>query len=346
MKSKLNGKPLLQALSGQVQKPVPFWLMRQAGRYLPEYRKLRASAGNFLDFCLTPALAVEATLQPIRRFHMDAAILFSDILVVPLALGQKVEFREGEGPVLEAVRGAVDLAALNPRDVRARLAPVYEALDRLTGELDPNTALIGFAGAPWTLAAYMVEGGTSKDFAHVRAWAQRPDFDALIGLLTEAVATHLIAQCDAGAEAVQIFDSWAGILDGADLRRLVIAPTAEIVRRLKVKHPLVPVIGFPRGIGAHYPTYARQTGVDALSLDQTVVPEWAARELQPLCPVQGNLDPQVLVQGGEALRQAVARILAALAGGPFVFNLGHGVVPETPVEHVAELTAILRGTRD
>ena len=346
MKSKLNGKPLLQALSGQVQKPVPFWLMRQAGRYLPEYRKLRASAGNFLDFCLTPALAVEATLQPIRRFHMDAAILFSDILVVPLALGQKVEFREGEGPVLEAVRGAVDLAGLNPRDVRARLAPVYEALDRLTGELDPNTALIGFAGAPWTLAAYMVEGGTSKDFAHVRAWAQRPDFDALIGLLTEAVATHLIAQCDAGAEAVQIFDSWAGILDGADLRRLVIAPTAEIVRRLKVKHPLVPVIGFPRGIGAHYPTYARQTGVDALSLDQTVVPEWAARELQPLCPVQGNLDPQVLVQGGEALRQAVARILAALAGGPFVFNLGHGVVPETPVEHVAELTAILRGTRD
>lgn len=346
MKSELNRKPLLKALSGQAQKPVPFWLMRQAGRYLPEYRKLRASAGNFLDFCLTPALAVEATLQPIRRFHMDAAILFSDILVVPLALGQKVEFREGEGPVLEAVRSAADLAALDSRHLTVRLAAVYEALDRLTAELDPQTTLIGFAGAPWTLAAYMVEGGTSKDFAQVRAWARRPDFDALISLLTEAVANHLIAQCDAGAEAVQIFDSWAGILEGADLRRFVIAPTAEIVRRLKVKHPLVPVIGFPRGIGAHYPAYARQTGVDALSLDQTVAPEWAARELQPLCPVQGNLDPQVLLQGGEALRQAVARILAALAGGPFVFNLGHGVVPETPVEHVAELTAILRGAGD
>lgn len=345
MHTEPNRKPLLKALAGQAQNPVPFWLMRQAGRYLPEYRELRASAGNFLDFCLTPKLAVEATLQPIRRFHMDAAILFSDILVIPLALGQKVDFREGEGPVLDPVRGGGDLAGLDPRGIPARLAPVYEAIVLLRRELDPATALIGFAGAPWTLATYMVEGGTSEDFAQVRAWAAQPDFDTLIALLTDAVAAHLIAQCDAGAEVVQIFDSWAGLLGGADLRRLVIAPTAEIVRRVKIKHPLIPVIGFPRGIGAHYPTYARQTGVDALSLDQSVGPEWAARELQPLCPVQGNLDPQVLVRGGEELRQGVARIVAALGNGPFVFNLGHGVVPETPVEHVAELAALLRARR-
>lgn len=343
MQTATTSKPLVKALSGQAQTPVPFWLMRQAGRYLPEYRELRASAGRFLDFCLTPELAVEATLQPIRRFHMDGAILFSDILVIPLALGQSVDFREGEGPVLEPVRAAADLKRLDPRAVKGRLGPVYEALRRLKGELDSRTALIGFAGAPWTLATYMVEGGTSKEFARVKAWAQAPDFAALIELLTEAVAAHLIAQCDAGAEVVQIFDSWAGILSGADLRRLAIAPTAEIVRRLKTKHPLVPVIGFPRGIGEHYPTYARQTGVDAVSLDQTVVPEWAAREIQPLCPVQGNLDPQILVRGGAALREAVARILAAFGKGPFVFNLGHGVVPETPVEHVAELAALLRG---
>jgi len=338
----LNGKPLLRALAGEVQTPPPFWLMRQAGRYLPEYRQLRASAGGFLDLCLTPDLAVEATLQPIRRFGMDGAILFSDILVVPLALGQDVDFREGEGPVLAPVRSAADLGGLDPRRIRPRLAPVYQALGLLRRALPARTALLGFAGAPWTLATYMVEGGTSRDFAAVRAFAAEPDFAALMDILVESVATHLIAQIDAGAEAVQIFDSWAGLLSGADFRRLVVAPTAEVVRRVKTKHPLVPVIGFPRGIGEHYPTYVRQTGVDAVSLDQNVDVSWAAREVQPLCPVQGNLDPRILVEGGERLRAAVRTILAAFARKPFVFNLGHGVVPETPVEHVAELAALVR----
>lgn len=335
-------KPLLQALAGKVQSPPPFWLMRQAGRYLPEYRELRASAGGFLDLCLTPDLAAEATLQPIRRFGMDAAILFSDILVVPLALGQEVDFREGEGPVLAPVRQAADLAALDPRHIRPRLSPVYEAIGRVRRALPAKTALIGFAGAPWTLATYMVEGGTSRDFAEVRAFAADPEFERLVALLVESVAAHLIAQIDAGAEAVQVFDSWAGLLSGADFRRLVIAPTAEIVRRVKAKHPLIPIIGFPRGVGEHYPTYVRQTGVDAVSLDQNVDVSWAAREIQPLCPVQGNLDPQILVAGGERLRADVRTILAAFAKRPFVFNLGHGVVPETPVEHVAELAALIR----
>jgi uroporphyrinogen decarboxylase len=335
-------KPLLRALSGEKLKVPPFWLMRQAGRYLPEYRELRALVPSFLELCLTPELAVEATLQPLRRFEMDAAIVFSDILLIPFALGQKVEFRDG--PILTPIRSRSDIDRLDCGAMRERLAPVYETLHQLHRSLSLETTLIGFAGAPWTLATYMVEGGPSRDFAAVKAWAGEPDFAKLIELLVEAVAAHLTAQIEAGAEAVQIFDTWAGALDGVELARLVTEPTAEIIRRVKERHPYVPVIGFPRGIGSAYVDYARKTGVDAVSLDQTVEVTWAVREIQSLCPVQGNLDPQVLVAGGAALRDEARRILSGFAGGPFIFNLGHGVLPETPPEHVAELARLIRAS--
>ncbi len=335
-------KPLLRVFSGEKLKVPPFWLMRQAGRYLPEYRELRASVPSFLELCLTPELAVEATLQPLRRFGMDAAIVFSDILLIPFALGQKVEFRDG--PALTPIRSRSDIIQLDCRAMPERLTPVYETLRQLHHNLPPETALIGFAGAPWTLATYMVEGGPSSDFAAVKAWAGEADFTKLIELLVEAVAAHLTAQIEAGAEVVQIFDTWAGVLDGAELRRLVIEPTAEIIRRVKERHPRVPVIGFPRGIGPAYADYARMTGVDAVSLDQTVEIAWAAREIQSLCPVQGNLDPQVLVAGGAMLRDEAWRILSGFADGPFIFNLGHGVLPETPPEHVAELARLIRAS--
>jgi uroporphyrinogen decarboxylase len=289
-------------------------------------------------------LAAEVTLQPLKRFGMDAAILFSDILVVPYALGQTVTFCEGEGPVLEPIGSTAALSVLDIDGLSARLAPVYEAVRLVKAGLPQRTALIGFAGAPWTVAAYMVEGRTSKDFGVVKTWAfAKPDeFQGVINLLVEATVVHLVAQADAGAEAVQIFDSWAGILPERQLSRWVMTPMAEIVRRFKAHHPQVPVIGFPRGIGALYPEYVRETGVDAVSLDSTVPIGWAAEAVQSLCPVQGNLDPFMLVAGGTALREEAERILDVLGRGPFVFNLGHGVAPETPPEHVAELARILR----
>ena len=335
-------KPLLRALAGETVFPPPTWLMRQAGRYLPEYRATRAKAKTFLDLCLSPELAAEITLQPVRRFGFDAAILFSDILVVPHALGRRVGFVEGAGPKLDPIR-PTDLAKLDKGGIRAALAPVFETVHLLRRQLPAATALIGFAGAPWTVATYMIEGGSGRDFSASKRFAlgNPEDFGKLIGVLVEATSEYLLGQVEAGAEALQLFDSWAGVLGESEFRRWSIEPTRAIVERLKAAYPQVPIIGFPRGAGMLYADYARETGVDALSLD-TGVPLTFARALQARLPVQGNLDPQLVVVGGEAMRREAGAILAALGEAPFVFNLGHGIVPETPPEHVAELLRIVR----
>lgn len=317
--------------------------MRQAGRYLPEYREVRASVSGFLELCLTPKLAAEATLQPIRRFAMDAAIVFSDILMVPFGLGQTVEFHEG--PVLEPVRSQADLTRLGMGKFGERLEPVYETLRLVRTALPKTCGLIGFAGSPWTVATYMAEGGTSRDFFAVKSWAftKADEFQELIDLLIESTARHLIAQVEAGADALQLFDTWAGVLPEPFARRFVVAPTRAIVARVKAAHPDVPIIGFPRGLGALYRDYTLETGVDAVSLDASVPTGWAKQEIQSRCCVQGNLDPQILVAGGEVLHSETERIIAGFAGGPFVFNLGHGILPQTPPEHVAELARLIRG---
>lgn len=340
------GKTLLSALAGETLAVPPIWLMRQAGRYLREYRALREKAPNFLSFCLTPDLATEATLQPIRRFGFDAAIVFSDILVVPHALGQRVDFREGEGPVLAAIRDEQGLRQLEPTRVAERTAPVRETLRQVRRALPDAVALIGFAGAPWTVATYMVEGGTSRSFARTKAWSlEEPgSFARLIECLVSATTTHLIGQIEAGAEALQLFDSWAGVLPEPEFRRWAIEPTRRIVQAVKRRHPSVPIIGFPRGAGALYEAYAAETGVDAVSLDWQITLDWARERLQSRCPVQGNLDPQLLLAGGAAMADATRAILAAFRDGPFVFNLGHGILPETPPEHVAMLVELVRGT--
>ena len=337
-------KGLLRVLRGETLPVPPIWLMRQAGRYLPEYRALRQRASGFLDFCRTPALAVEATLQPVRRFGLDAAILFSDILVVPFALGQEVSFVEGEGPVLEPIRSATALRRLSTDDFAERVAPVHETVARVAALLPERTVLIGFAGAPWTVASYMVEGGTSRDFNAVKAFAfADPDgFAALIDRLVDATIAYLVGQVAAGAEVVQLFDSWAGILPEPAFRRWVIEPTRRIVAALRAQYPQLPVIGFPRGAGLMYRAYFRETGVSALSLDSTMPVTIVRKTLQSAGPVQGNLDPVQLVVGGAPMADAVTAIRRSLGQGPFIFNLGHGVLPETPVEHVAELIALVR----
>jgi uroporphyrinogen decarboxylase len=283
-------------------------------------------------------------VQPIRRFGMDGAILFSDILVVAHGLGRSVTFRDGEGPVLEPLRRIDEVLALETLGLTDRLAPVYETVRQVRALLPATTALIGFAGGPWTVASYMVEGHGSRDFAATKTWAfaAPDDFDVLIGCVTDATIAHLAAQIEAGAEIVQLFDSWAGVLPEAEFRRFVIVPTRRIVAALALHHPGVPVIGFPRGAGLMYRSYVSETKIGAIGLDQTVPCDIARKMLQSLVPVQGNLDPLCLVAGGAALDAAVARIRAAFAGGPFVFNLGHGVLPQTPVDHVARLIALLR----
>ncbi len=340
-------KRLLRALRGEVLDRPPIWLMRQAGRYLPEYRTIRAQAGSFLELCYSPELATEVTLQPLRRFPLDAAILFADLPLVADALGQKLDYRDGEGPVLEPIRSAAELDRLDASGLHDRLAPVYETVRRLAKALPADVALIGFAGAPWTLATYMVEGGGSADHAYSKRWAfADPDgFQRLIDLLTGSIAAYLERQIEAGAEAVQIFDSWAGALPEMAFRRWCIEPIAAIVRRLKARHPDVPVIAFPRGAGLLYEGFAGITGVDAVSLDSTVPLHWAAEILQPASCVQGNLDPQLLVVGGTPMRAETERILQVLGGGPFVFNLGHGITQATPPDHVGELVAQVRAWR-
>ena len=333
-------KRLLRVLAGETLQTPPWWLMRQAGRYLPEYRALRERTNDFLTLCLTPKLAAEVTLQPVRRFGMDAAILFSDILLVPKALGQSVSF-DNNGPKLEPLLFGVKPQSIN----RTILKQVAEAASRVQAALPGETSLIGFAGAPWTVATYMVEGGTSRDFYRVKTFSYRDPagFGGLIETIGEATLTFLEAQIEAGVEVVQLFDSWAGALSADGFERWVIAPTKRLVAELKRRFPNVPIIGFPRGAGLNYLRYATETGIDAIGLDTAVPISYAWASLQPKLTVQGNLDPVLLRVGGEPMRQAVAELCNELGTGPYIFNLGHGVLPDTPPEHVAELARLLNG---
>lgn len=337
-------KPLLSALNGQVIDPPPVWLMRQAGRYLPEYRALRAGLPDFLSLCYSPEDATEATLQPIRRFGLDGAILFSDILVVAQALGASLAFHEGEGPVLSPIRDETALSRLDPETALSRLTPVLDTVKRLKGALPTPVTLLGFAGAPWTVACYMVEGKGTKDFEQARRLAVTDPalFGRLIDKLVEATDAYLSAQIEAGADAVQIFDSWAGLLPEDAFRRWVIDPTAKLVRSLRKKHPGVPIIGFPKGAGANLGSYHRGVESEAIGIDFATPLSWARRELGNEVVLQGNLDPMLLLAGGEALDQAVDSIRQDMRGGRFIFNLGHGVLPKTPPEHVARLLGRLR----
>lgn len=339
----MERKPLLRVLAGERLDPPPAWLMRQAGRYLSEYREVRAQAGSFLDLCYNPELAAEVTLQPIRRFGFDAAILFSDILVVPHALGQKLWFAEGEGPRLEPRMVETPLSELTPAP--ERLQPVLETVRKVKAALPPEVTFIGFAGAPWTVATYMVEGRGSRDQATARSMAYRePErFQQLIDAIVEQTISYLLGQIETGVEVVQIFDSWSGTLSPAQFRQWVIAPTKRIVDAIRAQHPGFPIIGFPKGAGAKLVEYAEKTGVSAVGLDETVDPVWANAALPKGLPVQGNLDPLALRAGGAALDEAVDAIRQALDGHPHIFNLGHGILPDVPVAHVEQLLARLRG---
>jgi uroporphyrinogen decarboxylase len=339
----LTGKALLDVLRGQVISPPPMWLMRQAGRYLPEYRELRAQKGGFLELAYDSDAACEITIQPLRRFGFDGAILFSDILVVPHAMGQDLWFEAGEGPRLAPKLAESDWRDLKPAP--ERLDPIYETIRKVKSALAPETTLLGFAGSPWTVATYMVAGQGSKDHAETRemAYAKPAYFGALIDAIIAQTVDYLSKQIEAGVDAVQLFDSWAGSLSPAQFERWVIAPNAAIVEALKARHPDTPIIGFPKGAGAKLIDYARGVGADAIGLDETVDPVWANANLPAGLPVQGNLDPLVLMAGGEALETAVARILSSLAGRPHIFNLGHGIGQFTPIAHVEKLLSLVRG---
>jgi uroporphyrinogen decarboxylase len=337
--------PLVRVLAGEALWPPPLWLMRQAGRYLPEYREVRAKAGDFIRLCTTPELATEVTLQPIRRYGFDAAILFSDILMLPWALGWGLDFREGEGPVLPRLEATQDLRRLDPVRVGDAIGPILETVRRCRAGLPPTVDLIGFAGSPFTVACYMVEGGGSKDFARIRSMAHQTPalLSALIDLLVTSTVEYLSAQIGAGAQVVMLFDSWAGVLSPPLFRRFVIEPTRRIVASLRALHPATPVIGFPRLAGVQVGSYARETGVDAVALDTGTDLRVAQQLLPERIATQGNLDPLALVGGGEALRAEAQTVLAAVRGRPHIFNLGHGIVPQTPPEHVAELVQLVRG---
>lgn len=339
-------KPLLAVLRGEQVSPPPMWLMRQAGRYLPEYRALRADRGSFLNLVYDSEAAAEITLQPLRRFpQFDAAILFSDILIVPFALGQNLTFVTGEGPRLTPPLASSALDQLEP--VPARLDPIYQTVAQVKAALDPAKTLIGFAGSPWTVATYMVAGQGSRDQAEARrlAYSDPVAFAALIERIEAMTIDYLSGQVEAGAEALQLFDSWAGSLSPAQFDRWVIAPTARIVAGVKARHPAIPLIGFPKGAGGKLAAYARETKVDAVGLDETVDPHWAASELPAGLPVQGNLDPLALISGGEALKAAVDDILDAFTGRPHIFNLGHGILQDTPVPNVEALIELVKGHR-
>jgi len=338
-------KPVLAVLKGERRNPPPFWMMRQAGRYLPEYRELRSAKGGFLDLVYDSEAAAEVTLQPLKRFSLNAAILFSDILIVPFALGQNLAFVAGEGPRLTPPLANSALEDLSP--FPARLEPIYDTVTRVKAQLDPSTTLIGFAGAPWTVATYMIAGEGSRDQSPARrmAYGDPGRFAAIIERIEAVTFDYLSGQIEAGAEAVQLFDSWSGSLAPAEFERWVIGPTARLVERLKARHPRVPVIGFPKGAGGKLGAYARETRVAAIGLDETVDPAWAHKELPKRLPVQGNLDPLALLAGGDALKAAVRRILDALAERPHIFNLGHGILQETPIAHVEELMALLKGEK-
>ncbi len=336
----------LAPFAGKAISPPPIWLMRQAGRYLPEYRETRSQAGGFLNLCYTPALAAEVTLQPIRRYGFDAAILFSDILVVPDALGQKLGFHEGEGPRLDPVRSLADLARLDPTGTGEKFGKVFETVARLRQDLPAETALIGFCGAPWTVATYMVQGEGSSDQAEARLWAYRdPEgFAALIDMLVETSIDYLDGQVKAGADCLQIFDTWAGTLPDTEFDTWVVEPTKAIVTALKERHPSIPIIGFPRGAGSSSLWYVTETGVDGIGCDTAMPPYMMGEAFDDEdVVVQGNLDPLLLVVGGEALDRRVDEILELMSGRRFIFNLGHGIVPQTPPENVARLVKRVRG---
>jgi uroporphyrinogen decarboxylase len=339
----MTAKPLLATLKGEKQPVAPIWLMRQAGRYLPEYRALRAEKGGFLDLVNDSDAAAEVTLQPIRRFGFDGAILFSDILMVPSAMGQMLTFGVGEGPQLSPALLQHALADLIVRP--ERLDPVYATVRKVKAALDPAVTFLGFAGSPWTVATYMVAGHGSRDQVETRRFADRDPaaFATLIDAIVTMTVDYLAKQIDAGVEAVQLFDSWAGSLSPQQFERWVIVPTAQIVRALKARHPDTPIIGFPKGAGGKLARYAHETGVDAIGLDETVDPVWANASLPPAMPVQGNLDPLAVIAGGAALDQAIDHIVAAFADRPHVFNLGHGIQQDTPIAHVEHILARVRG---
>ncbi len=344
----MSQKLLLRALKGEILERPPVWLMRQAGRYLPEYRAVRARGGSFLDLCYSPELATEVTLQPIRRYGFDASILFSDILVIPDALGQGVRFEEKLGPLLSpCIQKRSDLDVLKIEGAVKRLEPVYETVRLLRQKLPEDVCLIGFAGAPWTVATYMVAGAGSKDQAAARIWAYRdPEgFTALIDILVYVTAEYLIGQVKAGAEVLQIFDTWAGSLPEPEFRRWCIKPVREIIRRVKAIFPDVPVIGFPKGAGSLYEDYAVETGISGISMDTVLSLQYARDKLQPNITVQGNLDPLLLVTGGKSMLLEAERILTMMGNRRFIFNLGHGIVPETPPENVTELVQFIKQWR-
>ena len=340
----VQAKPFLKVMDGEPCFPPPVWLMRQAGRYLPEYQAIRAKAPSFLEFCYTPTLAAEATLQPVRRFGFDAAILFSDILVVPDALGQKVTFEPNEGLKLNPIVTAEDFAKLDERIDRNRLSPVFETIERVKQNLPDDVALIGFCGAPWTLACYMVAGKSTPEQAPARLLAYRDPalFQRLIDRLVQVSIDYLAWQIEAGVEAVQIFDTWAGVLPFAEFERWCLAPLEAIVSSLRLRHKKARVIGFPKGVGQPLLDFAARTRVDALGLDSTIDSQWAALSLDRHLVLQGNLDPLALVAGGKALESGVRAILSAFHGRPHIFNLGHGILPQTPVDHVALMLDLLR----
>lgn len=337
-------KPLLRALDRERQAVPPVWMMRQAGRYLPEYRAVREKAGSFLNLCFNPELAAEVTLQPVRRFSFDAAIVFSDILVIPLALGRKLWFVEGEGPRLEPMPDAATLKSLQRKVDQERLAPIYETVRRVKAALAPQTSLIGFCGAPWTVATYMVAGRGTPDQAPAKDLARRePEaFQYLIDGLVDASVDYLARQLEAGADVVQLFDTWAGGLSGADLERWCVEPTRRLVAGLRERRPGAKVVGFPRGIGENFPRYIDETGVDAVSLETEIDRNFARTHIQSRVPVQGNVDPAILRDGGAALDREVDAVLAAFSGGPFIFNLGHGILPDTSIENVERMLKRVR----
>jgi uroporphyrinogen decarboxylase len=334
---------LLAVLKGERRDPPPMWLMRQAGRYLPEYRELRATKGGFLELAYDPASAAEITLQPLKRFAFDGAILFSDILVIPHAMGMDLSFVAGEGPRLAPRMAEARIRDLQPQ--LERLEPIYETVRRVKAELQPETTFLGFAGSPWTVATYMIAGQGSREQAEARqlGYSDPGKLRAIHDIVAQLTVDYLSRQIEAGVDAVQLFDSWAGSLSPNQFESFVVAPTAWIVDQLRQRHPGTPIIGFPKGAGGKLRAYAAETAVDAIGLDETVDPAWAARELPAGLPVQGNLDPFALVAGGEALRSAVVRILDALGDRPHIFNLGHGIQQTTPIAHVEELVMLVKG---
>jgi uroporphyrinogen decarboxylase len=337
-------RPFIEVLAGRRQPVPPIWMMRQAGRYLPEYREIRAKAGGFLDLCFTPEFAAEVTLQPIRRFNFDAAIIFSDILVIPYALGRSVRFEVGEGPRLDPLDTPDKVGALSSSGDFTRLEPVFEALRRVRRELDSRIALIGFCGAPWTVATYMVAGQGTPDQAPARLMAYRyPDaFAKIIDTLVDNSIRYLLGQLEAGADVLQIFDTWAGVLPPREFQQWSVEPTRRIVEGVRAKKPGAKIIGFPRGAGALLPGYVEATAVDGVSIDWTTEPSLIREKVQTRVAVQGNLDPLALIAGGAALDRAIDDVLADYAKGRLIFNLGHGIQPETPIAHVEQMVRRVR----